>query len=154
MNADPRVMEFFVEPIPRERSRETATLMRADLERNGYGWWIIERLNSPGFAGVVVADDIRWDAPFEPRREIGWRLPVHTWGQGFATEAASAVLQYVFDKLGWPEIVAMTSQLNLRSMRVMEKLAMKRDLAGDFEHPRVPQGHRLRTHVLYRKLSP
>ena len=152
MNADPRVMEFFVEPTPRERSREQAERMRADLQRNGYGWWIVERLDSPGFAGVVVADDIRWDTPFQPRREIGWRLPVLMWGQGFATEAASALMRYVFDELKWPEIVAMTSRLNVRSMRVMEKLGMTRDLNGDFDNPRVPFGHRIRPHVLYRKL--
>lgn len=153
MNADPRVMEFFVEPTPRERSREQAGLMRADLQRNGYGWWVVERLDSPGFGGVIAADDIRWETPFEPRREIGWRLPVHMWGQGFATEAASAALRYVFDELKWPEIVAMTSKLNVRSMRVMDKLGMTRNVHDDFEHPRVPLGHRVRPHVLYRKIN-
>jgi RimJ/RimL family protein N-acetyltransferase len=101
----------------------------------------------------VVADDIRWETPVEPRREIGWRLPVHMWGQGFATEAAAAVLRYVFEELKWPQIVAMTSRQNMRSMRVMEKLGMNRDPNGDFDHPRVPAGHRIRPHVLYRALK-
>ncbi|MBS1152374.1 MAG: acetyltransferase, partial [Myxococcaceae bacterium] len=38
----------------------------------------------------------------------------------------------------------------LRSRRVMEVIGMKHDPAGDFEHPLLPVGHRLRTHVLYR----
>ena len=87
MNADPRVMEFFVEPTPRERSRELAALMRTDLQRNGYGWFVLERNEAPGFAGVIAIDDIRWDTPFEPRREIGWRLPVSSWGQGLQPRA-------------------------------------------------------------------
>lgn len=34
--------------------------------------------------------------------------------------------------------------------RVMERLGMARDADGDFEHPALPAGHRLREHVLYR----
>jgi hypothetical protein len=33
----------------------------------------------------------------------------------------------------------------------MERIGMRRDLGGDFNHPRVPEGHALRRHVLYRK---
>jgi len=33
---------------------------------------------------------------------------------------------------------------------VMERLGMRRDASGDFEHPNVPEGHPLRPHVLYR----
>lgn len=124
MNADPRVMEYFLEPTPREESRDKVQRLQVDLKRNGYGWWVIERKSASGFAGVVVADDIHWEMPFEPRREIGWRLPVHMWGQGFATEAASAIMRYVFEELKWTEIVARTSRLNLRSIHVMEKLGM------------------------------
>ena len=60
-------------------------------------------------------------------------------------------MRYAFESLGWPEIVAMTATLNLRSMRVMERLGMTRNPAEDFDHVRVPEGHRIRRHVLYRK---
>jgi RimJ/RimL family protein N-acetyltransferase len=153
MNWDPRVMEFFPHRIAPEYSREQAARVRAELERNGYGWFVLERKAEPGFAGVIVIDDIHWDTPFQPRREIGWRLPVYAWGRGFATEAAGAALEYAFDTLAWPEIVAMTSRLNLRSIRVMEKLGMVRDADCDFEHPRIPEGHPIRPHVLYRKCA-
>jgi hypothetical protein len=32
----------------------------------------------------------------------------------------------------------------------MEKIGLVRDPAGDFDHPALPEGHRLRPHVLYR----
>lgn len=153
MNADPRVMEFFVSTTPVERSRELAGILRKDLERNGYGWFVMERKDKPGFAGVAAIDDIRFDVPFEPRREIGWRLPVESWGHGYATEAASALLYYAFKELRWPEIVAMTTMKNVRSRRVMEKLGMTHDAAEDFDHPRVPDGHPIKRHVLYRKVA-
>jgi RimJ/RimL family protein N-acetyltransferase len=48
------------------------------------------------------------------------------------------------------EIVSMTTPRNKRSRAVMQRLGMTRDPADDFEHPRLPEGHPLRPHVLYR----
>jgi RimJ/RimL family protein N-acetyltransferase len=56
--------------------------------------------------------------------------------------------------LGLPEIVAFTFRGNIPSRRVMEKIGMARDPAADFEHPRLPPGHPLRPHVLYRIANP
>ena len=48
------------------------------------------------------------------------------------------------------EIVSFTVPANTRSRRVMERLGMTHDPAEDFDHPRLPEGHPLRRHVLYR----
>ena len=82
--------------------------------------------------------------------EIGWRLDAAYWNRGLATEGARAVLRYGFEELGLHEIVSFTVPANLPSRRVMEKLGMRHDPAGDFDHPRLPEGHPLRRHVLYR----
>jgi ribosomal-protein-alanine N-acetyltransferase len=150
MNADPRVMEFFPSTIAREKSYESAQLMRTDLEENGYGWFVMEIKERPGFSGVLAIDDVRWETPFQPRREIGWRLPVHAWGHGYATEGARALLDFAYNTLHWDEVVAFTAKLNERSQRVMQRLGMTHDPVEDFEHPRVPEGHPIRPHVLYR----
>jgi len=154
MNADPRVMEFFVGTTPMERSLEQARLMREGLQRDGYGWFVLELRDEPGFAGVIAVADIGWDAPFEPRREVGWRLPIDRWGNGYATEGASAALRYAFNELGWQEIVAMTAASNERSQKVMRRLGMTRNPTDDFDLPRIPDGHPIRRHVLYRLRSP
>jgi RimJ/RimL family protein N-acetyltransferase len=52
--------------------------------------------------------------------------------------------------VGLDEIVAFTTTLNTRSQAVMERIGMARDPAGDFDHPRQPEGSPLRRHVLYR----
>ncbi|MBV8489325.1 MAG: GNAT family N-acetyltransferase [Candidatus Eremiobacteraeota bacterium] len=150
MNADPRVMEYFVSPTPRETSYEQAARMRQWLHEHGYGWFVIELKDRAGFAGIVAIDDVRYEVPFQPRREIGWRLPVATWGRGYATEAARALLGYAFETLHWDSVVSFTTARNERSRRVMERLGMTHDPAENFEHPRVPEGHPIRPHVLYR----
>lgn len=150
MNADPRVMEFFPGTMPRERSYEQAATMRANLEKNGYGWFVMERKDQTGFAGIMALDDIRYELPFRPLREIGWRLPVKSWGFGYATEAGNALLRFAFEELQWPEVIAMTAEINLRSRRVMERLGMTHDPTENFDHPRVPNDLPIKRHVLYR----
>jgi ribosomal-protein-alanine N-acetyltransferase len=61
-----------------------------------------------------------------------------------------------FFRLGLKEIVAITVVGNRRSRRVMEGLGMTHDAAEDFDfdHPRLPPGHPLRRHVLYRLRRP
>jgi RimJ/RimL family protein N-acetyltransferase len=59
-------------------------------------------------------------------------------------------VRYGFEMLGLKEIVSFTVPANAMSLRVMEKLGMTRNPADDFDHPRLPDGHPLRRHVLYR----
>jgi RimJ/RimL family protein N-acetyltransferase len=103
-----------------------------------------------GFIGFVGLATPSFEAPFMPCVEIGWRLAKHAWGQGFATEAGKAALEHGFGTLGLPEIVSFTAVVNEPSIAVMRRLGMHRDAAGDFDHPRVPEGHPVRRHVLYR----
>jgi RimJ/RimL family protein N-acetyltransferase len=87
--------------------------------------------------------------------EIGYRFARHAWGQGYATEAAREAERFAFERAGLVEIVSMTAVGNVRSRAVMNKLGMTHDPDDDFDHPRVPDGrvpdgHPLKRHVLYR----
>ena len=119
----------------------------------GYGWSVVEVKGGPRFAGVAALQPVPFVAAFTPAQEIAWRFAPKAWGHGYATEAAKALLGVAFEKLGWPEVVAMTAATNTRSRRVMERLAMTHDPQDDFDHPRLPHGHPLARHVLYRAHS-
>ncbi|MBX7197116.1 MAG: GNAT family N-acetyltransferase, partial [Sandaracinaceae bacterium] len=155
LNADPRVMEHLVARLTREQSDALAARIRRDLARRGVGLFAVHEQSAAGptFRGFVGVSIPTFEAPFLPAVEIGWRLTVDAWGRGLATEAARAVISYAW-ALGLDELVSFTSPQNARSVRVMEKLGMTRDRAADFEHPRVPAGHPLRPHVLYRLARP
>lgn len=148
LNADPAVMEHFVAPLSREESAAMIERASATLESRGWGWWCLEiEGECAGFIGLTIP---AYDTPFMPCVEIGWRLARRYWGHGYACEGARLALGHGFDVLSLDEIVSFTATSNLRSRRVMDRIGMTRDLAGDFDHPRVPEGHALRRHVLYR----
>lgn len=152
MNADPRVMEHLPAPLSRLESDELAARVAAGFAVHGFGLWAVETIGEreAPFIGLTGLDRPSFDAPFGPCVEVAWRLAAEHWGRGYATEAARAALRFGFEELGLPEIVAFTVPANRRSRRVMEKLGMRRDPADDFDHPRLPEGHPLRRHVLYR----
>ena len=116
----------------------------------GWGVWAVERLEDQQFIGIVGLHVPQAELPFSPCVEIMWRLARHAWHQGLATEAARAALAVGFDHVKLADIVAFTTTSNLPSQALMERLGMERDLAGDFAHPALPEGHPLRAHVLYR----
>jgi RimJ/RimL family protein N-acetyltransferase len=150
LNADPRVMELFPAVLSRAESEEIAVRVRRAFEENGYGLWAIEVPGVADFIGFTGLSRPRFEAHFTPCVEIGWRLAFAHWGQGYATEASRAALHFGFASAKLEEIVSMTVPANRRSIAVMEKLGMRRDPADDFDHPRIPEGHPLRRHVLYR----
>jgi RimJ/RimL family protein N-acetyltransferase len=150
LNADPEVMEHFPSPLSREESDGFVGRAIEGWAANGFGLWAVERTDDGAFLGFTGLTRPRFDAPFTPAVEVGWRFARFTWGQGFATEAAAASLAFGFEVLRLDEIVSFTSPANVRSWRVMERLGMAHDPADDFDHPRLPEGHPLRRHVLYR----
>ena len=57
---------------------------------------------------------------------------------------------YGESELTLDEVVAFAAVDNLPSQKVMQAVGMLQDPSGSFEHPRLPAGHPLRPHVLYR----
>jgi RimJ/RimL family protein N-acetyltransferase len=150
MNADPRVMEFFPEPLTAEASDALFDRAEEHFSRHGFGPFAAEHVETSAFIGFVGLSIPAFDAHFMPAVEIGWRLASQHWGKGLATEGARAALRCGFETLRLEEVVSFTVPANLRSRRVMEKLGMSHNPADDFDHPRLPAGHPLRRHVLYR----
>jgi RimJ/RimL family protein N-acetyltransferase len=150
MNSDARVMEFFLHRLSRVESDAMVDGIHKDFSERGFGLWAVEVPDvAPfiGFAGLAVPG---FSAHFTPCVEIGWRLTFEHWGRGYATEAARLALGYGFGTLALSEVVSFTSATNHRSRAVMERIGMRRDPAEDFDHPKLPEGHPLRRHVLYR----
>lgn len=150
MNTDPRVLEFLPRALSRAESDALVDRIEAHFEHHGFGLWAVEIPGVTPFAGFIGLSIPRFEAPFTPCVEIGWRLGAEFWNQGYATEGARAAVQFGFESLGLTEIVSFTVPANQRSRRVMEKLGMTHSPTDDFEHPALLEGDPLRRHVLYR----
>jgi RimJ/RimL family protein N-acetyltransferase len=152
LNADPVAMEHLPGCLTREESDDLAGRIRAQFASHGFGFWAVEVPRVSPFIGFVGLAVPSFQAHFTPCVEIGWRLSPPYWGRGYATEAARAALAFAFRQLRLSEVVSFTVPGNARSRRVMERLGMRHSPADDFDHPALPDGHRLKRHVFYRVL--
>jgi RimJ/RimL family protein N-acetyltransferase len=152
LSADPAVMQYLVPFADRAAMDAWVMAARTHWQDHGFGPWVVELTGEAPFIGVVGLSNLRFALPFAPTVEAAWRLARPYWGRGYAYEVARAAIDDGFGRLGLDEIVAFTVPTNRASRQVMEKLGMTRDPAEDFdfEHPRLPPGHPLRRHVLYR----
>ncbi|MGW6282316.1 GNAT family N-acetyltransferase [Kribbella sp. NPDC055071] len=150
LNADPAVMEHFMGLQSREVSDALIDRNIAAIDERGWGLWALEVKETGEFIGFTGLSVPSFEAHFMPAVEIGWRLSKGAWGNGYASEAARASLAHGFGPAGLDEIVSFTATTNEPSQRVMQRIGMIHDEAGDFDHVRVPAGHRLQRHVLYR----
>ena len=57
-----------------------------------------------------------------PGTEVGWSLIRSVWGKGYAVEAAEASIDWVFDHLGWDEVIHCIAPDNTASQKVAERL--------------------------------
>jgi RimJ/RimL family protein N-acetyltransferase len=148
MNADAEVMKYFPQPLTFDESLASFEKLKRGIEERGWGLWAVEIDHQ--LAGLAGLAEPGFEAHFTPCIEIGWRFHRRFWGQGYALEASHLALRFAFENLHVPEVVALTARPNERSQRLMQRLGMTHSPRDDFEHPKLPVGHALRSHVLYR----
>lgn len=148
LNADPNVMQFFPASLDQAASDVIADQCELLIAEQGWGFWAVEILASQQFIGFVGLRKAHAQLPFAPCVELGWRLASPYWGKGYATEAATAALDFAFNQLNLNGVVAFTSMLNLPSQKVMQRLGMQRS-RPNFAHPTLPLDHPLSKHCLY-----
>lgn len=148
LNGSERVMAYFPRTLSVAQSNELAEKIADGIACNGWGFWAVEVKHKHPFIGFVGLNRPRYELPFGPCVEIGWRLDAPYWGNGYATEAASAAIAFAFQTLKLEKVVSFTALVNVRSQAVMRRLEMVR-APKTFLHPNVPAGHELQEHCLY-----
>jgi ribosomal-protein-alanine N-acetyltransferase len=150
LNADQTAMRFMPGVMTAEETQALIGRFEEHHRAHGFGVWAVEAPGVAPFVGFVGLQRVGFEAHFTPAVEVGWRLAPAFWGKGYATEAARAALRFGFEDLTLGQIVSFTVPANKASWSVMERLGMTRNPSEDFDHPRLPVGHALRRHVLYR----
>ena len=156
--ADAQVRRFFPSTLDRAESDALFDRVQAARKQNGFHFLATDLRETGEFVGILgilkFVDETAAAIPGNPGVEIGWQFRPQFWGKGLASEGARACLQYAWETLNLPEVVAITYEGNIPSQRVMERIGMTHDPNGNFEHPKLPEGHKLRPHVLYRIKNP
>lgn len=125
MMADHDQMSLY--PRPRTRD-ETLDWLRHNLrlyEERGFGFWLMEGVERKEFRGYCGIRPVRIDGIEEI--EMGWHTKKHFWGQGLATEAATACRDLAFTRFDIPRLVATIDRDNPPSISVASKIGMRRE---------------------------
>lgn len=135
LNADPVTMKYFPSTLTTEQSDALIRRFQDYIAQNHFGAWAVELRESGEFIGMTGLATPRFEAHFTPCIEIGWRFAKEYWGNGYATEAAKAAIDYGFSVLSLDEIVAFTTEEHHPSRKVMSRIGMTQDIKGSFIHP-------------------
>lgn len=131
LDSDPEVMKYINGGKPTtEQELEQVYIPRFDAFSNpeqGWGIWLVYTQDDNAFIGWVLARPMNF---FTEQRdlkdiELGWRFKQASWGKGYATEAAKAVLQTLHKDLGYNKFSAIAVSDNIGSIKIMKKLGMQ-----------------------------
>jgi RimJ/RimL family protein N-acetyltransferase len=146
--ADPEVMRHIGEGQTRDRAASEALLtrVRRHWDEHGFGLWAVVPRGSDepvGWAGLAVPTFL---PEVLPAVEVGWLLARPAWGNGYATEAAAAAMDYGFGGLELDRLISLVYVENTASAAVAERLGMTR-------HEQVVHPVTARTVQVFEKLA-
>ena len=120
---DPRVQRFNDEPLRDVAAAEAfIRFLRADSASDARRHWAITA--DEEVVGLIGLHAWQHD---HRRAELGYDMAVSRWGQGIASEAARAVIDYGFTEMKLHRIQAQTIADNHRSVRLLERLGFHRE---------------------------
>jgi RimJ/RimL family protein N-acetyltransferase len=118
MMANPEVARFIGGVQPRSSVWRTMAMYVGLWALWGFGFWALERKSDGVFLGRVGL----WQPEGWPGIELAWSLDRPYWGNGYATEAARAALEYGFVNLPVPKLLSLIDPENTASQRVARRL--------------------------------
>lgn len=120
MCADPEVMRFVGngQTLDRCQAWRNMAMIAGHWQLRGYGLWAVEERSSREMIGRIGL----WNPEGWLQMEVGWTLRRTYWGQGFATEAAQAAIDYAVTVLKEQHLISLIKPGNQASIRVAERL--------------------------------
>ncbi|MER7463768.1 GNAT family N-acetyltransferase [Streptomyces sp. NPDC097981] len=144
INADPEVMRWIGDgsTLDPEQTAEDIERWEEEWDEEGFGLFAVELLASGELIGVVGLTVARSPQEVRDFVAISWRLGRQYWGQGYASEAAQATLEFALQDRGLDRVIAVNRAGHEESENVIRKLGMVHDLdTTDPEHDHLLQVH-------------
>ncbi|MEG8279779.1 GNAT family N-acetyltransferase [Streptomyces sp. AHA2] len=127
IHADPVVMQNVGNGTTRslEQTAHDIEAWEEEWDEEGFGMFAVELLGSGELAGAVGLSVAQTPADVAGQVAIGWRLGRAFWGQGYASEAAHASLEFAVQDRGLDRVVAVCRVDDRSSANVLGKLGMQ-----------------------------
>lgn len=150
LDQDPAVMRF-INGGRASSMEEIQTILMPRMKSytnpdKGWGIWKVTTLASEldcpaSYIGWILVRpmDFFSDVPKFHDIELGWRFKQISWGKGYATEAAKAVMDMLAEQAEVSHISAVANEENLPSINIMKKLGMEFIKRGDYSTPDGPK---------------
>lgn len=144
INADPQVMRWIDDGSTRdlERTAEDIEQWEEEWDEEGFGLFAVELLASGELAGLTGLSVPRFLPEVLPAVAISWQFGSQFWGQGYASEAAQATLEFALQDRGLDRVISVHRIGDDASENVIRKLGMTPD--HETTHPEY--GFPLRVH--------
>lgn len=140
--ADPIVMKFFRSVRSKEVTKQKIDKMIKSYKKDGFGLWATIYKPDNQFIGRcgLIPQIINQCSELE----IAYLLAREYWGRGLATEAARAIRDYGFEKIGCNRLISLINPDNIASQKVALKtgLTYEKDIQMEGENLRVYAIHR------------
>ncbi|WP_131535846.1 GNAT family N-acetyltransferase [Pedobacter nototheniae] len=129
LDSDPEVHQYLGQKTIStiEESSQNLNYIRQQYIDNGIGRWaVIEKQTNQfiGWSGLKLITDLT--NGHINYYDLGYRFIKEYWGKGYATESAKASISYAFNQLNANEVYAIADIDNLASIKILEKLGLKR----------------------------
>ena len=109
-------------PMTYDESAAALARYEAHWDEHGFGLLAAEERETGELVGRT---GIQYHRAWPADPELGWAFDPARWGRGLATEAGAACVRWAFEELRIPRLVSITTEENVASRRVMEKLGFR-----------------------------
>jgi ribosomal-protein-alanine N-acetyltransferase len=125
--SDPRYLEYYpwTERQPEDVRRLLQLFLETQRAQSRHKFQLAVTLKPDH--QLIGTCGIRMESAAAHQGEIGYELSPEQWGQGYATEAARAVIHFGFAELRLHRIWSWCITENHRSVRVLEKLGLRQE---------------------------
>ena len=133
-HADAETMKHLGGVVAREVSWRIVAVHAGAWALHGFGMFSILEKASGRWIGRLGP----WSPEGWPGTEVGWGVARDCWGKGYATEGATAAIDWAFDRLGWSDVIHCIAPENLGSAAVARRLGSANRgpgrMAAPFDH--------------------
>ncbi len=119
--ADAGAARFIGGPQPRSAAWRGLCSMAGAWSLYGYAMFSVIEKASGRWVGRLGP----WKPDSWPGTEVGWGLVREVWGKGYATEGATAAIDWAFDHLGWTDVIHCIDPENAPSQAVARRLGSR-----------------------------